>query len=138
MDKGAPIEPTVSRRGRTLRRDLRLCTLDGAGYSVMVGVGESHFVLFVLALGAGEATAGLAATLPRVIGGLLQLLSPWAVARLGSNRRWVVSCAVAQSLSFVPLIVGGLVGSMPLWLAFAAIGLYWSTGLPPAPPGIPG
>lgn len=126
--------PDAGRRApRSIRRDLRLCTLDGTGYSVMVGVGETYFVLFVLALGAGEALAGLAATLPRVVGGVLQLLSPWAVGRIGSNRAWVVGCAFVQSLSFAPLVIGAASGWMPVWAAFVAIGVYWTSGLATGP-----
>ncbi len=127
-DANAVAKPT-----RSVRRDLRLCTIDGTAYSVMVGIGETYFVLFVLALGAGEALAGLAATLPRVVGGLLQLLSPWAVARIGSNRTWVVACALVQSLSFTPLVVGAASGWMPIWAAFVAIGAYWASGLATGP-----
>ncbi|HRQ72193.1 MAG TPA: MFS transporter [Phycisphaerales bacterium] len=101
-------------------------TADGVLYSYMVGTGETYFAAFALAIGLGEVLAGLVASVPLVTGALLQLVSPWAVARLGSLRRWVVICATVQSLSFLPLAVGAVVGAMPAWLLFLVVAVYWA------------
>jgi len=116
-----------------LRRNLRNSVADGAAFSVMVGLGETYFPAFVLALGLGEIAAGLVASVPLLIGAILQLISPYAVARLGSNRRWCVTCVALQGLSFVPLVLGALHGSMPVWGVFAAVSLYWGGGLGAGP-----
>jgi MFS family permease len=116
-----------------LRKDLRASCADGAAWSVMVGVGESYLPAFVLALTASQLASGLVATVPMLAGAVLQLISPYAVRRLHSYRRWVVSCAVIQALAFVPLFVGSTTGSIPLVLVFVIASLYWGAGLATLP-----
>ena len=112
-----------------LRKDLRASLGDGSAYSVMVGIGETYLAVFVLAIGLGEITSGLISTVPLLIGSVLQLIAPWVIHGLGSNRRWVVLCAVVQSLAFVPLVIGALAGAMPIWLVFAVASVYWAASL---------
>ncbi len=95
----------------------------------MVGTGEMYIPAFALATGAGEVAAGLIATIPMLIGALLQLLSIWGVRRLKSHRRWVVLSAITQSVSFVPFVVVAALGQAPVWLLFAMTALYWGSGL---------
>lgn len=102
---------------------------DGSAYSVMVGIGETYLGAFVLAMGMGQIASGLISTVPLLVGSLLQLIAPRAIGWLGSHRRWVVLCAVSQSLAFVPLIVGAVVGSMPVLLVFAVASVYWAASL---------
>ncbi len=72
-----PPSPAVSPSSRGSLRlvrvrpgdDLRASIADGAGVSAMVGVGETYFAAFALALGTGETVAGLVATLPMLAGG---------------------------------------------------------------------
>lgn len=99
----------------------------------MVGSGEAYFAAFALAIGLSEVTAGLVAALPMLTGSLLQLASPWAVRRLGSIRAWVVGCAMVQALSFGPLLAGAIAGEMPAWAMFAAVALYWGSGMATGP-----
>ena len=112
-----------------LRKDLRASLGDGSAYSLMVGIGETYLAVFVLAIGLGEITSGLISTVPLVIGSFLQLVAPWVIHRLGSNRRWLVLCAAVQSLAFVPLVIGALAGAMPVWLVFAVASVYWAASL---------
>ena len=130
-EPGEPPSPATRFLGPTAdtRHALRLVFRDGVAYSVMVGVGEHYLAAFVLALGLGEVTAGLVATVPLLAGGLLQLVTPWGVHRLGSRRRWVVACAILQALAFLPLLVGAWLGRIPTWAVFAAAALYWAGGM---------
>src|ERR1700753_2338980 len=98
--------------GHELRRNLCSSTADGVSFSVMVGVGESYFPAFVLALGLGDVAAGLITTVPLAAGAVLQTISPVAVRWFGSHRRWVVFCAALQALCFLPLSIGALMGHM--------------------------
>lgn len=120
-------------RLRTIRGDLCRSIADGTGFGFMVGASEAYLPAFVLALGYGEVAAGLIASLPQVAGAVLQLISPWAVRRLRSHRRWVVLAASLQGLSFVPLIVGAASGRLPLSAIFAIATLYWAAGLASSP-----
>jgi len=106
---------------------------DGVAYSLMVGVGENYLPAFALALGLGEVTAGLIASVPLVAGAVLQLISPVGVRWLGSYRRWVVGCATVQSLCFVPLVVAALLGRIPSVLLFVIAGTYWGAGMATSP-----
>jgi MFS family permease len=116
-----------------LRRDLRAIFGDGLAFSIMVGIGEAYLPAFVLALGAPEVWVGLVATIPLAAGSLLQLVSPRMIRILGSRKRWVVSMAVAQGCSFVPLIIGALLGRFPLPLIYFVASLYWGAGMATSP-----
>ena len=123
---------TILPRG-ALRRDLWVTTADAAAYSVMVGCGETYLPAFTLALGFGPVAAGLMASVPILVGALVQLVTPYAVARLGSNRVWVIGCTALQAASFVPLIWWGLRGSAELWQLLLAASVYWAAGMAGAP-----
>ncbi len=103
-------------------------------YSLMVGIGETYLPAFVLALGMGDIAAGWITTLPLMLGSLLQLVTPWAVERLGSSRKWVVICARMQAGSLLLLLPLALLGSGRLsWLVFPVATLYWAAGLAAGP-----
>jgi MFS family permease len=116
------------------RQDLAASTGDAIGYSLMVGMGETYFAAFALALGTGQTFAGLLSTLPQFLGSLFQLITPSAVRRLGSYRRWVVLvvCLQAASLLLLPLAALATGGTAGL-LVFLAVTVYWGAGLSSAP-----
>ncbi|MCK6484205.1 MAG: MFS transporter [Phycisphaerae bacterium] len=127
----APTDPADEppRRSTVLRRDLRLIAADGGAYSLMVGIGETYFPAFVLALGAGEIAAGLVASLPMLAGGFVQLAAPWGVRRIGSHRLWVALTVAIQAASFLPMIAMALLGRGPVAIVFLAASVYWAAGL---------
>lgn len=124
----APLPPPGS-----LRRDLWVSTADAAAYSVMVGCGETYIPAFALALGFGPVAAGVTATLPLLVGAVVQLVTPAAVSRMGSNRSWVIVCTALQAASFVPLIVWALVGTAEFWQLLVAASAYWASGMAGVP-----
>jgi MFS family permease len=123
----------TTRPSSQLRRDLRAMLGDGVSFSVMVGVGESYLPAFALALGHGDVTAGLVATVPMLAGALLQLASPAAVGVLDSHRRWIVLCAALQAICFAPLILAALTHEMDLVLLYLVASLYWGLGMSTVP-----
>ncbi len=110
-----------------------LSTADAAAYNVMVGMGETYLPAYVLALGMSEAAAGLVATVPMLLGAVLQVVSPWAVGRLGSHRQWVVVCARVQATSLLALPVAAWLTDFFPWLVFSAATVYWAAGLATGP-----
>ena len=116
-----------------LRRDLWISTADATAYSVMVGCGEHYIPAFALALGFGPVATGLTASVPLLAGALLQLVTPLAVRRMGTNRGWVVATTAVQALSFLPLIWWALRGHAELWEMLVAVSLYWSAGMAGGP-----
>lgn len=129
-----PLLPTGLRLPRAgLRRDLWISTADAVAYAVMVGCGETYLPAFALALGLGPVAAGMMASVPILFGAVMQLVTPFGVARLGSNRAWVIACTVVQALSFVPLVWWALRGEARLAELLAAAGVYWSAGMAGSP-----
>lgn len=112
-----------------VRRDLRAIRRDGMAFALMVGIGETYLPAFVLAIGGGEVEAGLVATLPLLVGALIQLVSPRAVERLGSQKRWVVLCARLQAASFLPLALLCFVEAAPVAGVFVLASAYWAAGM---------
>jgi MFS family permease len=106
---------------------------DAASFSLMVGMGESYLPAFVLAMGLGDLAAALITTVPLLAGGILQMVSPSAVKRLGSHRRWVVLCAMLQASTFLPLVIAALVGRIHVALVFLIAAVYWGAGLGTGP-----
>jgi MFS family permease len=112
---------------------------DAASYSMMVGIGETYFAAFALALGTGETFAGLIATLPMLAGAALQLATPWALRRFGSYRTWVVLCACLQAASLLVMPIAAFftattaaaawvfVAATAYWAASQATGPAWNT-----------
>jgi len=122
-------QPAEIRRDRCDRNDLRMIVGDGCAHSTMVGLGESYLPAFVLAMGMGQVASGLITTLPLMGGAILQLISPAAVHYFVSHRKWVVTCAALQAVSFVPMAAAAWYGSLPTWAMFALATVYWGSGL---------
>src|SRR5690242_5667439 len=78
----APHQPRLRLRRLRPRHDIVASISDGAGVSAMVGLGETYFPAFALALGVGQTLAGLTATLPLLAGASLQLATPWFLQRV--------------------------------------------------------
>ncbi len=116
-----------------LRRDLFVSTADATAYSVMIGCGEIFFPAFVLALGLGPVAAGLIPSLSILIAALVQLITPVAVNRLGSNRLWVIGCTTIQSASFLPLIFWAIQGKASFSHLLVVTSIYWSAGMAGVP-----
>jgi len=117
------------RKDSSLRQDLVACTGDGMTYSFMVGMGETYFALFALALGSSDKVGGLIASVPPLVGATAQLFAPALAARVRSPSRWIQGCAILQVASFVPMVVGAIIGAIPMWVLFIAAGVYWSAAL---------
>lgn len=119
--------PRLRLRRPRPRADLRASIGDAAAYSLMVGIGETYFAAFALALGTGETVAGLVATLPMLIGATLQLATPWFLQRTGSYKRWVVLCASLQAAALLLMPVAAwLIGRPATAWIFLAATLYWA------------
>lgn len=116
-----------------LRRDLRYSLIDGVAFGGMVGIGETYLPAFALAVGLGEMAAGMVSSVPLLAGGLMQLASPMAVRLLRSHRRWVVLCALVQALTFVPLLIAALLGSIGAATLLMIAAVYWGAGLATGP-----
>src|SRR6056297_850545 len=120
-------------RGGRLRRDLRASCGDAVAFGGMVGCGETYLVAFALAIGLSELTAGMVGSLPMVVGGVLQMVSPRVIRWLGSHKRWVLCCALIQALTFVPLALAAYWETISGWALLWIVGVYWGAGLATGP-----
>lgn len=123
---------TLSRKGQ-LQTNLRASMGDGAAFGSMVGLGETYVGAFALAIGLGEVAAGLVASVPLVVGGLLQLVSLRAVGWVGGEKRWILLGSLTQALSFLPLVTAAVVGQLSLPVLLATLSIYWAGGLATGP-----
>jgi len=114
-DASMNISVDFVRRRRALRRNLKAINADGFSFSIMVGIAETYLPAFMLARGFGELSAALIATLPVLLGSLLQLGAPWLLAQLGACRRFVVTVAALQALSVLVLCGLALADSVQPW-----------------------
>ncbi len=115
------------------RRSLRLSLFDVFFFSIMVGAGESYLPAFALSAGMGETLAGLFSSVPLLVAALVQLVTPFVVRRVGSIKKYVVSCAVIQALSFLPLIYFSLYGTSNFLVLFLIATVYWGAGFAAGP-----
>ena len=116
-----------------LRRDLWISVADAAAFSVMVGCGETYLPAFALAVGLGPVAAGLVASVPILVGAVVQLITPLAVEKLGTNRGWVVACTILQAASFFPLVAWAIRGHATLTELLVAASVYWAAGMAGVP-----
>lgn len=122
----------VSHR-KTLRRNLKAMNADGFSFSVMVGIAETYVPAFVLSRGLGDLTAAMVATVPVLLGSVLQLFAPLLLARLGSYRRFVVTTATIQACSMLTLMGLAFLKTVPAWSVFLPTTVYWAAGLATGP-----
>lgn len=116
-----------------LRHNLGAMMVDGTAFSVMVGLGENYFAPFALALSCSEVVAGMLASVPIFVGACMQMLNPWLVRRLGSNRRWVVLSVLLQAASLLVLFAGACRGQISTEMLFVALAVYWTMGMASSP-----
>lgn len=126
-------EPLRHSNENNMYRDLRLLSVEGGAYSLMVGLGETYLAALVIAIGLGDQLAGLITTVPVLGGACLQLVSFWGVRRINSNRGWVAFAALAQATSAAALSIFVLLGYASAWNLFLAATLYWFGGLAAGP-----
>jgi hypothetical protein len=116
-----------------LRRDMCSSTTDGASFSMMVGLSETYFSAFYLTAGMSNLGVGILATVPVLLGSLLQLLTPWGVEWVGSYRRWMVMNASLQATSLCGLAYAAATDSASFWVLLGIVTIYWGSGLATAP-----
>ncbi|MBI5865123.1 MAG: MFS transporter [Planctomycetes bacterium] len=122
-----------TRRISQTRADLRASIADNATWAAHLGFGEYYLPAFMLLVGGGQVAAGLVATLPQLVGAVLQLAAPLGVRWFSSLKRWVVVCAALQAASFAPLFLAAMFQRMPVAALFVVAAFYWGTGMSAGP-----
>ncbi len=120
-------------RQHSLRPNLKASVYDAGFYGLMVGIGEAYLPAFALAIGLGEVVSGLVTSVPILLGGLMQLLSLYALSWVGSYKRWIIAGILVQALAFMPMIYAAIAGSISAWAFFAVASCYWGAGMASGP-----
>jgi len=114
------------------QRTLRYSILDGIGYSIMVGAGETYFIPYGIFLGASNAVIGLLVAFPICIGSLSQFISERLRLLLGSRKRLILLSVTLQVLTLVPMAcinwLSSEAGTQSL-LLLASVCAYFTFGL---------
>ena len=78
---------------------------DGVSYAVMMGAGETYLGPFGIFLNATTLQVGLLATLPQLLGSIMQFAGAKFMPRFKSRRRAVIIGALLQALFWIPIAV---------------------------------
>jgi hypothetical protein len=99
----------------------------------MVGMSETYFAAFYIAVGLSSFQVGLLASLPYLLGSALQLLTPWGVRQVRSYRIWTIATAATQGLSLLALAILTWFELTTFSSLLAVATIYWASGLATGP-----
>ena len=125
MSKIAPV---------STKHHIRASFRDATYTSLNIGMAESYFCAFMLALGISEVLAGLGTVIPQFIGVLFQLFSIRSFFRRYSLKNRLLLFLSVQALSMVPLILIGWFQINSSILVISVLGIYWASLLSLNPP----
>ena len=110
---------------RSLRANRNFSYSETLFHHLMIGMGESYFAAFALALGLSESKASWLTSVPVGIGALLQFLTLKFLAHT-KNHKWLVTwMALIQALVFLPLMWLALTVRGHFSVLTIVISLYW-------------
>ncbi|MGH9362436.1 MAG: MFS transporter, partial [Thermoanaerobaculia bacterium] len=121
--------PPPADASRRIERTLRHSILDGIGYSVMVGAGETYFIPYAIFLGSSNLVLGLLVAFPIFLGSLSQVLSEKLLRILGSRKRLIALAALLQGLTLLPMLLVHFSPAYRGQLLLACVSAYWVFGL---------
>lgn len=124
----------MSKRAVSTKLHIKSSFRDAIYTNLNIGMTESYFSAFMLALGFSEVTAGLGTVVPQFIGVIFQLLSIRSFFTQYSLKRRILLFLTLQSLSLFPLIGAGIFKWNSPVLIFAILGIYWASLLSLNPP----
>lgn len=107
---------------------------DGMFTSFNVGLTESYFAAFMLALGIGEITAGLSLIVAQFLGVIFQLLSLRLTFKESSLKKRLLILLALQGCAFIPLSIMGYYNWTTPWVMTGVLGFYWGNLLSLNPP----
>jgi MFS family permease len=111
-----------------VKRTLRYSIYDGSAYNVMAGFGDNYITPFALRLGAGSAAIGALASIPTLVGSVVQPLGA-RLSEITHSRKAVILPAIfghafmwlpILSIPFLPFAKGM---EVPLLIAFVTLGV---------------
>jgi MFS family permease len=125
MSKTAPI---------STKQNIRASFRDATYTSLNIGMAESYFCAFMLALGISEVISGLGTVIPQFIGVVFQLFSIRSFFRKYSLKNRILLFLSIQALSLIPLILTGWLKINSAVVVIGVLGIYWGSLLSLNPP----
>jgi hypothetical protein len=116
------------------KQHMRASFRDASYTSLNIGMTESYFCAFMLALGIPEVVAGLGTVIPQFIGVVFQLFSIRSFFRKYSLKNRLLLFLCIQALSMLPLILIGWLKINSTYLVLGVLGIYWASLLSLNPP----
>ncbi len=103
MELGADIQIKQDEECLKDTPSIRASIKDGMSHAVMMGCGETYLNVFAIFLKASTIQVGLISTLPQFLGSVMQWAGAINLDRIKSRRRVVVTGALIQALTFLPI-----------------------------------
>ncbi|MFP5385186.1 MAG: MFS transporter [Bacteriovoracia bacterium] len=124
----------MSKNSVTTKQHVRASIRDGIYTSLNMGMAESYFAAFMLALGISEVITGVGTVIPQFIGVLFQLFSIRSFFTRYSLKKRLILFLSLQALSMVPLILAGTMKINSPYFIISVLSLYWASLLSLNPP----
>ncbi len=116
------------------KQHIRSSFRDAIFTSLNIGMAESYFCAFMLALGISEIVSGMGTIIAQFIGVVFQLFSIRSFFRQYSLKSRVLLFLGLQTLMMIPLILIGWFRVNSAVLVISVLGLYWANLLSSNPP----
>lgn len=124
----------MSKNTLTTKQHVRASFRDAVYTHLNIGLAESYFCAFMLALGISEVISGLGTIIPQFIGVLFQLLSIRSFFTRYSLKKRLILFLSLQSIAMIPLILAGLYKITSAYMILFILSLYWASLLSLNPP----
>lgn len=124
----------MSKNSVSTKQHVRSSFRDATYTNLNIGMAESYFAAFMLALGINEVVAGLGTVIPQFIGVIFQLFSIRSFFTQYSLKNRLILFLTLQALSLIPLIFAGILKFNSPVLVIGMLGLYWASLLSLNPP----
>lgn len=124
----------MSKNSVSLKQHVRASFRDATYTNLNIGMSESYFSAFMLALGISEVVSGLGTIVPQFIGVIFQLLSIRSFFTQYSLKKRLVLFLTLQTFAMIPLILAGIFKINSPYLIIGMLGLYWGALLSLNPP----
>jgi MFS family permease len=125
MSKTAPV---------STKQNIRASFRDATFTNLNIGMAESYFCAFMLALGISEVLSGLGTVIPQFIGVVFQLFSIRSFFRKYSLKNRILLFLTIQALSLILLIITGWLKLNSPFVVIGVLGIYWGSLLSLNPP----
>lgn len=128
------MNPIPDQNGKDFRRaerrlrykTMRISIAEGGFSLASLGLHAAFFIPFLNELGASSFQVGLGASLPALVLGCAQIVSPMLLHKAGSHRKYCMTTTLLHSTGFIPLALICLFPlADPVWMSIAVLSLAW-------------